>query len=525
VIEVFPRRPSREWLALESSGGTRNTPEGSLFAGKDFGRWQVSGSGGGYSTYGFIPTPAANRGRVDAPAASRDENAMATIARTYGGGSVRFNGLYFHESRDNGTALQTNDTNIGEGNAHWEQILGGGVLSGTFFGSGQSYNQSFSSIAVDRNSESLTRLQHVPAQRLGGGLQWSNASSRRQQWTFGGDTQNVRGFSLETGFAAGNPTVNTSAGGEQRSFGFFAQDTIRATSRVIISAGLRLDHWANLDASSISKTLSTGAVTATPFADRDENFVSPHASLLVRLSDSWALTFAGSRAFRAPTLNELYRSFRLGNVLTNANTNLSAEQLFGGEGGIVGELRRVQLRAVGFAYQVEDPVANVTLSSTAALITRQRQNLGETSSRGMELSAGSVLLSHLRWQLGYQYTRAVVDDFPADLTLAGRNIPQVPRHAFTFQTIWENKSWSASAQGRASGNQFDDDQNVFALGRAFTLDAMLSKHFGGVTLFIAGQNLTNDRYLTARTPTPQESSGIGGRAGIRINLPVREGGH
>ena len=39
------------------------------------------------------------------------------------------------------------------------------------------------------------------------------------------------------------------------------------------------------------------------------------------------------RAFRAPTLNELYRSFRQANNLTDANANLTAERLTGGEAG------------------------------------------------------------------------------------------------------------------------------------------------------------------------------------------------
>ncbi len=523
VIEVFPQKPANEWLVLESSGGTRTTPEGSAFLGKDFGKWTLSGSGGGYSTDGFIATPNSVRGLVDRPVASRDSNAMASIGRTYSSGSIDLSGMYFHESRDNGTPIQTNDTNIGEGDARWTQSFKGGVLSGTLFGSGQSYNQSFSSVAANRNSESLTRLQHVPAQRIGGGLQWSNSAARRQQWTFGGDAQNVRGFSLEEGFAAGNATVKTSAGGTQHSFGFFAQDTIRAGTRLIFGLGARVDHWANVNATSASKSLSTGVVTATPFADKDYNFVSPHASMLVRLNDALALTFAGSRAFRAPTLNELYRSFRLGNVLTNANDALRAEQLYGGEGGLVANVQRVRFRATGFAYQVLDPVANVTLSSTPALITRQRQNLGETASRGLELSAGSENFSHLSWNVGYQYTHATVQDFPADLSLVGKRVPQVPAHAFTFQAAWNAREWSVSAQGRASGNQFDDDQNAFALGRAFSLDAMLSKHFSrGVTVFVAGTNLTNDRELTALTPNPQIGAGIGGRVGVRVALPQRD---
>src|SRR5207302_6422511 len=100
--EVFSRRPSDQWLVLESSGGTHDTPEGSAYAGKQFGSWWISGSGGGYSTGGFVPTPAANRGTVDTPAASRDTNGLLTLGKDYSGGSLRLSGLYFHESRGNG---------------------------------------------------------------------------------------------------------------------------------------------------------------------------------------------------------------------------------------------------------------------------------------------------------------------------------------------------------------------------------------------------------------------------------------
>ena len=40
------------------------------------------------------------------------------------------------------------------------------------------------------------------------------------------------------------------------------------------------------------------------------------------------------RAFRPATLNELYRSFRVGDVITLANVNLRAERQTGGEGGV-----------------------------------------------------------------------------------------------------------------------------------------------------------------------------------------------
>ena len=52
-------------------------------------------------------------------------------------------------------------------------------------------------------------------------------------------------------------------------------------------------------------------------------------------SSGAALARRGSayRSFRAPTLNELYREFRVGNAVTQANPLLQPETLFGGEVG------------------------------------------------------------------------------------------------------------------------------------------------------------------------------------------------
>ena len=62
--------------------------------------------------------------------------------------------------------------------------------------------------------------------------------------------------------------------------------------------------------------------------------VSPRAAVLYRVSD---IAFAGGlvgAGFRAPTLNELYRQFRVGAVLTLANEPLGPERLVGGEAGV-----------------------------------------------------------------------------------------------------------------------------------------------------------------------------------------------
>src|SRR2546421_8803888 len=53
-----------------------------------------------------------------------------------------------------------------------------------------------------------------------------------------------------------------------------------------------------------------------------------------------------------------------------------------------------------FWNDVTRPVANVTLKATPALITRQRQNLGRTRSRGFEVEADARLNSFWKLKIG-----------------------------------------------------------------------------------------------------------------------------
>ena len=68
--------------------------------------------------------------------------------------------------------------------------------------------------------------------------------------------------------------------------------------------------------------------------------------------------FGLSGAFRAPTLNELYRNFRVGNVFTLANPSLTGEHLTGGEAGISAQYwqNRLTLRGNFFWSDINDPL-------------------------------------------------------------------------------------------------------------------------------------------------------------------------
>ena len=166
------------------------------------------------------------------------------------------------------------------------------------------------------------------------------------------------------------------------------------------------------------------------------------------------------------------------------------------------------------------PVANVTLQVTPALITRQRQNLGNTRSRGVDINASARISSSLTVSGGYEYVDATVLDFPANKALVGLRIPQVPRNQLTFQARYSNPSlFTVAFQGRMIGDQFDDDQNQFLLDRFFSLDASISRRVAkDVEVFGAFENLFDQRYTVALTPLKNIGPPILGRFGIRLRF-------
>src|SRR5439155_5846614 len=183
-----------------------------------------------------------------------------------------------------------------------------------------------------------------------------------------------------------------------------------------------------------------------------------------------------------------YRSFRVGNVNTRENPDLGPERATSGEIGLDWGLRsKLALRGTAFWAEVDGSVASVTLLSTPTLITRQRQNLGTTRSRGIELD--TVFRPSPLWTLsaGYFLSDATVRTAPAAPELLGLRLPQVPKHQAVFAALYRRaEGFFAGAQLRVSGAQFDDDLNSFRLGGYRVLDLSAGKRLApSVELFFA----------------------------------------
>jgi len=326
----------------------------------------------------------------------------------------------------------------------------------------------------------------------------------------------------------GDHFANNIASGQQRSTGIFGQDIFQTSNWTLI-AGVRWDCWTNLDGSTVRIPVPAGPATGTQYPDQDATAFSPRLSVLRKLSSNLSLSLSGYRAFRAPTLNELYRSFRLGSTLTQSNPFLGPERSTGAEVGLRGTTLggKLEARATVFWADVVDPVSNVTLSSTPTLTTRQRENLGRTRSMGTELDGSIRLRGYFRVSAGYQYAHATVVDASLVPQLVGLNVAEVPRHQASLELrYWNPSKLMFSVQGRYSGVQFDDDRNTLRLGGFYVMEAYAGRQIRrGFTAYVAAENLLNRRYVVTLTGPPAGAlQNIGppilARVGLRFEFPA-----
>jgi outer membrane receptor protein involved in Fe transport len=525
VVQLITRGPEEPAFSLEASYGNERSSELSLWAGNRWRRWDYSVATELFHTDGFVLVPSSDRGSVDTAANSRDATIYTTIGHSIGSrGRIFGRGNFFTESRNNGTQLQTNDTRIAEGMLGFDnQFAAADSLMLRAFGDAGRYNQTFSSVAPDRNSEALVDLQHVPEQVVGLMGQWIHTLNPSNTLVAGADFSQILGSSNEA--LLSGPNRVRDSGGRQRRIGWFGEDVYHHGGWNVV-LGARADDWKNYHGSVLAIPNSGGPML-TQFPARSDLALSPRLSVL-RALDRLAVTGSIYRAFRAPTLNELYRTFRVGNVSTLNNPSLAAERLTGAEAGARLALlnQRLHLRGTYFWSDIVDPITNVTLSSTPTLITRQRQNLGRTRSRGVELDGAFRLNSALQTYAGYTFTAATVLQYPGNpggIDLVGRDVPQVSRHAFTWGLFYSGFShWSVSVSGRFVGQQFDDDQNQFVLHRFYTTDFQIGRVIHQrVEFFFAAENFLNQRYETARTPTVNLGPPALFRLGIRVTLPSK----
>ncbi len=529
VISVVTRRPEHRTAALRAYGGSRASGNGEVFGSHTKGPLAASIGGSYFRTDGYKLVREDQRGPVDVQAASRHRTGNWRLEYSPSPNLTLFqNGRVFAEDRENGTPLQSNSTR--------ETYLGGGLRATTAGGSlwqanvfthRDDFKSTFSAVAADRSSETLSLAQAVDYKDVGGNVLWSRPLGSSHVLGGGGDVRWIEADNFEDVFIA--PRVNVRdrlIPANQLCAGGYLQDVITFKRRAVLTLGLRADYWRNYDASQTEIVNATNATTLTVFPDTSKTQVTPRAGLLVHVSDRFALRGSVYGGFRAPSLNELYRPFRVGTVLTQGNPKLGPERLLGAELGLNHALRpSFSWRATAFWDRVKDPIANVTIvpPPTPGLTTRQRQNLGRARIRGVSLEADYQPAHEWRLHAGYLLSDARVTEFPAAPEIEGNLLPQVPRHRASLRLDYLHPEvLNVSLRGRFESLRFDDDQNRLRLGSLFVADLTLDRPLGeSWGVFLSDENLFDRRYPIQVTPVELLGTPLTVAGGLRFDLRPR----
>jgi outer membrane receptor protein involved in Fe transport len=254
--------------------------------------------------------------------------------------------------------------------------------------------------------------------------------------------------------------------------------------------GLRVDHWELNDGFRREVERATGALRINShFKDRAGEEINGRLGIRKKATDDLTLRGALFSGFRVPTLNELYRPFRVGNDVTEANPALDPEHSLGAEAGFDWQATKTfHVSATGFFNRLEDAVSNTTIGFgpgtfdpggfiPAGGVLRQRRNIDLVLAPGAEANAEWRIVPALRIRAGYLFTRPTIER-AADPALVGNLLAQTPEHVVTIGVEWDpDRKWQLGVQARHSSSQLEDDQNSRKLAAFTVCDVMLGYSF------------------------------------------------
>ncbi len=535
VIQLFSAQPlpgSGDAVVRVGDFGTRSAD---LAEAVPAGPGTLELRGEEFATDGAVLIAPGQNGPIDTDAASRHSLASAV----WRGSAGRDIGVVvtlrrYDEWRDNGTPYQQN---------RFGQLFGSVALTGragagetwslTSYMEDQGSSQTFSAVSNARNAETPASDQFaVPTTAVGlaGSSTWSDHSGGST--TVGADARDIRGETREDySYANGAYLDQRFAGGRQTFAGLFAERSQPLGASVHAIAGLRLDRWEDSDGHLRNVAASSGALLLESlYPTRAGTELSPSAGVTWQATRELEFHADAQRAFREPTLNELYRPFRQGNTTTLANPALATEHADSGEIGAAWRRDRLTVTLEGYAARLEDAVSNVNIAQgpgtfplfgtlPAGSIGQERLNLDRVDAQGLQFGLEWSQSDALTVSLSVIDEEATVGAAAVAPSLVGTTLPEVPRWNASLGLTWRpQRRVFLSGRLRRTGAQFDDSQDQLPLAAATVVDLSLRMALSvHAELFASVDNLFDAQVETAHSAlgvfsvAPPRMAGCGAR--------------
>ncbi len=510
-----------ELSGRDSPGGVVDGEGGTLgqerFAGSvDDQRGAVNlGASGMYQkSSGWIPVDRAQRGAADTDVALEASNLSAHAAAEVLEGTllaVRF-GAYDERRAAgiDGTGSEAKGV-TGSATLASPETIGRIGWRGQIWFRDTDFANSSDAVAAKRVSATPSNDEYsTPALGYGG-----NAALRGTlgmvDWEAGTDVRLNEGEARELySYSSGAFRQSRFSGGRSFVGGFYAEGASRFDGW-LITAGARIDEWRDSGGHVLERALATGAATfRDEFTARSGTIPTARGGVRREFDGGYYIRAAGYEGFRAPSLNELYRPFRLANNFTEANPALKPERLSGAEIGFGGANGPLTWDLTGFWNRLSGAISNVTVGKgpgtfpaagflPAGGLLIQRQNVGYVNALGSEGDAQWRFDDRIALRAAFAITDARVNGGTNAPQLTGKRPAQTPELSLTGGLV-ATPLPEITIEGyvRYDSRRFSDDQNTLPLPGATTLDAKITWHFAPQAgVYFAVDNLSNARIATS----------------------------
>lgn len=287
-------------------------------------------------------------------------------------------------------------------------------------------------------------------------------------------------------------------GGSTQTQALYMQDTWQLDDRWRLTTGARYEQWR-----AFGGTRSTASAT-TGYPERKESHTSPKVSLTYAASDNLLLRLSGARAYRFPTVNELFQGTFNGIAIVNNDPNLKPENDLSRELSAEWYQSNGVARFTVFRSDTRNTLFSQTDTTVFPNITSV-QNVDLVRTRGAEASydGRGVVWDALDLTANAAYTQATTVRNHRNPSSEGKQFYRIPRWRANLVATWHaSEAVALTLAGRYSGRQYntldhsDIDPDTFGGASAFlTFDAKVqwqaSEH---VNLGIGVDNLTDRRY-------------------------------
>ncbi|RKT10748.1 iron complex outermembrane receptor protein [Paraburkholderia sp. RAU2J] len=251
----------------------------------------------------------------------------------------------------------------------------------------------------------------------------------------------------------------------------YAQDAWRFLPRWKFVYGVRYEDWRAYDG---SQSLSA---TTLPYAGADQHHFSPKASLSLDVTDDLTLRASIARAYRFPTVGELFQGKINGSSIINNNPNLQPEDDLSKELTAEWAHWNGLFRLSLFQDDVKNTIFSQTDTTVIPNITNF-QNIGKVRSRGVETSyqGQDVFVRGLDLIANAAYTQSKILANAQNPATVGKYFYRIPLWRANVAATYHFDARSALTLAvRYSGRQYntltntDSNPDVFGGTSSYTV--------------------------------------------------------